>query len=251
MTAAGGRTYFVTGTDTDVGKTVATVWLASALAPGHRVALVKPVQTGASDPAVDGDEGFYRRALGPLAARVTLTTLESLPEPLAPSIAAARAGRRVDVDALVARCRAIAAAHDLTLVEGAGGLLVTLDETPGGGMDMAGLAAALDAPLVVVIRPALGTLNHTLLTVEAAQRRGLPVELLICSGYPDAPGPVEQENLRFLRRRYPRLPLLVLGHAALDAGEGLEALRPWLLGEPPALLRGLSLPDAPPGGPAG
>ena len=92
MTAAGGRTYFVTGTDTDVGKTVATVWLASALAPGHRVALVKPVQTGASDPAVDGDEGFYRRALGPLAARVTLTTLESLPEPLAPSIAAARAG---------------------------------------------------------------------------------------------------------------------------------------------------------------
>jgi len=251
MTAAGGRTYFITGTDTDVGKTVATAWLASALAPGRRVALVKPVQTGARDPAVDGDEGFFRRALGVLAAGVTFATLESLPEPLAPSIAAARAGRRVDLDSLAARCREIAAAHDLTLVEGAGGLLVTLDETPGAGADMADLAAALDAPLVVVIRPLLGTLNHTMLTVEAAERRGLSVELLICSGYPDVPSVVERENLRFLRRRYPQLPLLVLRRAALDGDEGLEALRPWLLGEPPALLRGLSLPDAPPGIAAG
>ena len=246
MTAASGRTYFITGTDTDVGKTVAAAWLASALEPGRRVALVKPVQTGASDPPVDGDESLYRRALGTLAARVTIATLESLPEPLAPSIAAARAERRIDVDALVTRCREIAAAHDLTLVEGAGGLLVTLDETPDDGADMARLAAALEAPLVVVIRPALGTLNHTMLTLEAAERRGLSVELLICSGYPDAPGVVEQENLRFLRRRYPRLPLLVLRHAALNGDERLDGLRPWLLGEPPALLSGLSLPNAPP-----
>lgn len=226
-------TYFITGTDTDVGKTVATAWLASALAPRARVAVVKPVQTGTLDPASDGDEAFYRRHLG---AGVTLETIESLPEPLAPSIAAERAGVRVELAPIVERCRAIARGHDVTLVEGAGGLLVTINERD----DMATLAQALDAPLAVVIRPALGTLNHTMLTVEAAERRGLAVELLICSGFPDDAGVVELENLRFLRARLPALPLVVLRRGGLNTG-GLEELRPRLLGESPPILRGVEL----------
>ena len=227
-------TYFVTGTDTDVGKTVASTWLAAVLAPLARVALVKPFQTGSLTPSIDGDEAFYRDHLGD---DVTMETIESLPEPLAPSIAADRAGRRLELPPVVARCREIAAQHDVTLVEGAGGLLVTISEAD----DMATLANQLDAPLVVVIRPALGTLNHTMLTVEAAERRGLEVELLICSGFPDDAGVVELENLRFLQARLPALPLVVLRWAELGEA-GLDGLRPRILGESPPLLRGVELP---------
>jgi dethiobiotin synthetase len=228
-------TYFITGTDTDVGKTVTAVWLASALAPSARIALVKPVQTGTLEASTDGDEAFYRRHLND---RVTIETIESLPEPLAPSIAAERANTRVDLAPIVERCCRIAQDHDVTLVEGAGGLLVTINEQD----DMTTLAGQLEAPLVVVIRPTLGTLNHTMLTVEAAERRGLAIELLICSGFPDYPGVVEVENLRFLRTRLPSLPIVVLRHADL-AKDGLEALRPALLGEAPPLLDGVKLPQ--------
>jgi len=188
---------------------------------------VKAVQTGAAIPALDGDEAAWRRLLG--ECPVTLRTLASFPEPLAPSIAAALASRSMDVDALAADCLDIARAHDVTLVEGAGGLLVPLSEDA----DMASLAARLGATLAVVIRPGLGTLNHTMLTVEAAERRSLAVDLLVCSGYPARPGVVEEENVRFLRRRYPGLPLLILEHADLDQPAGVDAIRSMWEGEPP------------------
>ena len=156
------------------------------------------------------------RATRPCIARrwgdtVTLRTLSTLPEPLAPSIAARRAGVTLSVGEAVRACREIGEAHDVTLIEGAGGLLVSItDET-----DMAGLAAALSAPLVLVVRPALGTLNHTLLSVEAAARRGLDVALIVVSGYAStatiAPAVVEAENLRYLQERLPAIPMLVLG----------------------------------------
>ena len=198
------RTIFVTGTDTGVGKTVVAAWLAATLTPHQRVALVKPFQTGAVDPAADGDEAFYRAALGD--ETVPIRTLVSLPEPLAPSIAAERAGAPIDVAAALVDCRALAHQNDITLVEGAGGLLVSISADH----DMAGFAAALDASLVVVARPSLGTLNHTALTLEAAERRGLPVEMVVISGFPKDAGVTEWENLRWLRDRYPALPLIVL-----------------------------------------
>lgn len=230
----GGRLHFITGTDTDVGKTVAAAWLASTLAPTRRVALVKLFQTGSIRPSIDGDEAFYRARLG---RNVSYATLETLPEPLAPSIAAERAGVELDIDRVVTRCRGIANRHDVTLVEGAGGLLVTIDETH----DMAALALELEAPLVLVIRPGLGTLNHTLLTVEAAERRGLSVDLLICSAYPDGAGTVEAENMRFLHRRFPETPIVVLRRADFEGGEDLDALRPRLIGGAPPLLAGATL----------
>ena len=95
---------------------------------------------------------------------------------------------------------------------------------------MAALAVELDAPLVLVIRPGLGTLNHTLLTVEAAERRGLSVDLLICNAYPDGAGTVEAENMRFLHRRFPETPIVVLRRADFEGGENLDALRPRLIG---------------------
>lgn len=226
--------YFVTGTDTDVGKTVATAWLASELALHSRTAVVKPLQTGTTTPDVDGDEAFYRQHLN---STVTLKTIRSLPEPLAPSIAAQRIGESIELAPVVEQCETIIRDHDVTLVEGAGGLLVTINERE----DMAALALALKAPLVVAIRPALGTLNHTMLTIEAAQRRGLKVDLLVCSGFPDDAGVVELENLRFLRDVFPSLPLVVLRMSDLIRG-GLKELQPRILGPKPRLLTNCDIP---------
>ena len=230
------RTLFVTGTDTGVGKTVVAAWLAATLAPNASVALVKPFQTGAVDPASDGDEAFYRAALGDEA--VSIRTLVSLPEPLAPSIAAERAGEPIDVAGALVECRALAKEADITIVEGAGGLLVSITAEH----DMATFAAALDASLVVVARPSLGTLNHTALTLEAAERRGLPVEMIVISGFPLNAGVVEWENLRWLRDRYPALPLIVLAEAPLAPSDPLAGLDPHLLGPSPPLLAGQDLP---------
>ena len=231
-----GRVLFVTGTDTGVGKTVVAAWLAAALAPRRRVALVKPFQTGAIDPAVDGDEAFYRAALGDEA--VVIQTLVTLAEPLAPSIAAERAGAPIDVAAALVECRALAKEVDITVIEGAGGLLVPITAAH----DMASFAAALDAALVVVVRPSLGTLNHTALTIEAAERRGLAVELIVVSGFPGDAGTVEWENLRCRHDRYPALPIVVLAEAPLAPSDPLAGLAPRLLGPTPAFLAGLDLP---------
>lgn len=230
------RAVFVTGTDTGVGKTVVAAWLAAALAPRARVALVKPFQTGATDPAVDGDEAFYRAALGD--EEVDVRTLVSLPEPLAPSIAAERAATPIDVASALVECRALAKVNDITLVEGAGGLLVSITAEH----DMAAFAAALNASLVVVVRPSLGTLNHTTLTLEAAERRGLPVEMLVVSGFPADAGVTEWENLRWLRDRFPALPLVVLAEGPLSPSDPLAGLSPHILGPVPDLVAGLDLP---------
>ena len=206
----------MTGTDTGVGKTVASAWLAWKASRAGKVALIKAVQTGAA-PGGGGDEAFYRAALR--GTDVTLGTLASFPEPLAPLIAARRAGRRLDFDTLARQCDSVAAAHDLTLVEGSGGLLVPVDER----RDFADLALRLDAALAVVVRPGLGTLNHTALTLEAADRRGLEVPLLICSGTSRKAEVVERENLRFFaalrEARQPRAPMaLLVIERACEAG---------------------------------
>ena len=226
-----GRIVLVTGTDTGVGKTIVATWLAWLTSRSQRVALVKAVQTGA-DPAVDGDEAFYRAAL--VGHSVTTTTLATFPEPLAPSIAARRSGKRVRAQDIARSCMEIAQDHDLTIVEGSGGLMVPIDEDT----NFADLAGALSADLVLVIRPGLGTLNHTALTLEAAFGRNLSVEMLVCNGLVAKPRPLEIENLRFLRDHYPQISLITLRRLARASPHRLSLLRPQLLGDPPPLLDG-------------
>ena len=229
-----GRIVLVTGTDTGVGKTIVATWLAWLTSRSQRVALVKAVQTGA-DPAVDGDEAFYRAALA--GHPITTTTLATFPEPLAPSIAARRSGNRVRARDLTRSCMEIAQDHDLTIVEGSGGLMVPLDEDT----NFADFAGALSANLVVVIRPGLGTLNHTTLTLEAAFRRNLSVEMLVCNGLAARPRLVEIENLRFLRSHYPQISLITLRRLARASLHRLSLLRPKILGDPPPLMDGSRL----------
>jgi dethiobiotin synthetase len=164
------RGLFVTGTDTGVGKTVVTAAIALALkARGVDVRVVKPVQTG------DGDADTLRR----------LAELEDSPEqiapfsfaaPLAPLVAARLEGLELDLDAVASAVRR--RSRELTLVEGVGGLLCPM----GPDWTIADLAARLALPLLVVARAGLGTVNHTLLTVEEARRRGLEVAGVVLNG---------------------------------------------------------------------
>ena len=167
----------VTGTDTEVGKTVVTAAIAAAAqAAGLRVAVVKPGQTGTAS-GEPGDVDAVNRLAAPLTGR----TLASYPDPLAP-LAAARVADLppLELYAAVDAVRAEADKHDLVLIEGAGGLLVPMGLRPSGEpWTMADLAVSLGVPAVVVARAGLGTLNHTALTLEALDRRAVPAGVVI------------------------------------------------------------------------
>jgi dethiobiotin synthase len=210
------RILVVTGTDTDVGKTVATAALAAALeATGRSVAVYKPVQTGVAG-SEPGDAGEVRRLAGTAAVHEGIR----LTEPMAPVPAAALDG--VPLPAMaghIRRTNALAADHDHVLVEGSGGLLVELD---GAGNTLADLAGALapHAAVVVVVRSSLGTLNHAALTLEALERRRLPVLGLVVGAWPARPDAVERGNRQhFAAQDTPLLAAIPAGAAALPPAE--------------------------------
>lgn len=174
----------VTGTSTEVGKTVVTAALA-ALAAGP-VAVCKPAQTGVG-PGDPGDLAEVERLAGP----VTTRELARYPDPLAPDTAARRAGSPLlELDVVVGAVRALDDAHASTLVEGAGGLLVRL-----GSFTLLELAVALRAPVVVVAAAGLGTLNHAELTVAALAARGVVCPGVVVGSWPAEPGLAERCNL--------------------------------------------------------
>jgi dethiobiotin synthetase len=159
----------VTGTDTGIGKTVVTSAIAAALAArGVRVAVAKPAETGC---APDPEDALALRAAAGDPSPIEAICPWTLPDPLAPALAAARAGVRIDVDGLVAHLRTRAAAADVLLIEGAGGLLVPLHGTT----TFADLASRLPARVVVVVGSRLGAINHALLTLEVLERRGIAI----------------------------------------------------------------------------
>lgn len=190
----------VTGTDTGVGKTITTAALAAVITgTGRSVAVYKPCQSGAADG--DSDTAEIAR----LAGAVTAETGVLLQQPLAPVAAAAADGVQLPGIAVhAAKIRELAARHDHVLVEGAGGLLVELDSDGG---TLAELGALLAATFVLVSRPALGTLNHTALTLEALAARGLHVLGLVLGSWPADPEFVHQSN----REALTSLPVPLLG----------------------------------------
>lgn len=186
----------VTGTDTDVGKTVATAWLARcAAASGASVVVVKPAQTGLA-PGEPGDVHVVAALTGLSDDQVK--EFVRLPEPLAPTTAARRAGVTLpSVAEHAVRIVALAQSHQRVLVEGAGGVLVGLDAAGAGLLDLADALARWGvAPrFVVVTRPGLGTLNHTQLTCEAIRARGHEVAGLVIGAWPTEPTLAERSNL--------------------------------------------------------
>ena len=181
----------VTGTDTGVGKTIVTAAIAvAATLAGLRVAVVKPAQTG----IITGEESDAATIVR-LANPATVRTFAAYPDPLAP-LAAARVSGEPALTVMAAHLgvRDAGRHRDLTLVEGAGGLLVQLGE---GGWTIADLASSLGATAVVVARAGLGTLNHVALTLEALERRHIPAVVVIGS-WPTNPELVHRTNLRDL-----------------------------------------------------
>ncbi|EGD55896.1 dethiobiotin synthase [Gordonia neofelifaecis] len=183
----------VTGTSTDVGKTVAVAALAAAAqAAGRRVAVCKAAQTGVA-PGEPGDLAEIRRLAGPLPGAEPAR----YPEPLAPETAAARSGLPpVTLDAIASAVSGLAADADLVLVEGAGGALVRL----GPGLTILDVAKRLNAELLVVTDPGLGTLNHTELTTRAIDAAGVRTRGLVIGSWPDAPDLAMTCNLADLPR---------------------------------------------------
>ena len=199
----------VTGTDTGVGKTVATAALARRAAANGSVVVVKPVQTGigpGSDEVADAE--VVHRLTG--CAVQELTCLE---DPLAPDTAARLRGVRIPpVSEHADRVRVLAESHDTVIVEGSGGVLVRLDTEGGTILD---LATQVGAGAVVVASAGLGTLNHSELTVAVLRARGIEPAGLVIGSWPAKPGLAETCNLDDLPR-VTGVPLL----ASIPAGAG-------------------------------
>lgn len=188
------RGCFVTGTDTGAGKTVVGRALVRGLcARGISVGVLKPIETGVGP---DGPlDAIALRAAAGLDTAIESVCPQQFPLPAAPTVAAEAAGRRVDLDAVDRAFSACAAEHDFVVVEGAGGLLVPVAP----GVAMVDLAQRLGLPLIVAARAALGTINHTLLTLEAAAARDAEVLGVVISHTQGALSEADEANLDSLR----------------------------------------------------
>lgn len=200
---------FVTGTGTEIGKTVVAAVLSRTLADdGQTVAVFKPALTG-MDEFPDYDEAAAIAVVGSddasietlpdhailrAAARSSQTDDEIAPyrfdPPMSPHLAAGLAGVEIDPERVMAAARAAADGVDAIVCEGAGGLLVPVSPS----WTMRSCAVELGYPLVIVAPPGLGSINHTLLTVESARSVGLKVAAIVLNPWPEDPTPIESDN---------------------------------------------------------
>ena len=204
------NSWFVTGTDTGVGKTLVSVALLQALARRHRrVVGMKPVAAGVVRVGTlwANDDALALRAASTVSVPPELDNPVLLPDPLSPHIAAQRAGVQIDIDHIVRCYQQLAGLADAVVVEGAGGFHVPLsDHTTG-----ADLAQALALPVVLVVGLRLGCLNHALLTLEAIRARGLTLAGWVANRIdPEMLAP--QENIAFLQHRLGAPLLADIGH---------------------------------------
>lgn len=215
---AGTPGLFVTGTGTEVGKSVVAAVIANeAATAGKRVGVFKPAVSGLAEGG-ESDHALLRRA-----ARSEQSDDEVAPyrfdPPVSPHLAAELAGVEIDAGALPGLARAAGAGADALVCEGVGGLLVPLTYS----YLVRDLAADLGLPLVVVADPALGTINHTLLTLEAARAAGLEVRAVVFSRWPDEPGELERSNRQTVGR-LGVVEVLTLPVIDLDDPEGWPRL---------------------------
>jgi dethiobiotin synthetase len=187
------RGLFVTGTDTGVGKTVLSAAIVAALrAKQIPVTALKPVITGL-DEVGPADHEVLARAAGCAADEVALV---SYGPPVSPHLAAELSGRPIAANALEEAIAARGTDAQTLVVEGVGGLLVPLSDS----YDVRALARSLALPLLIAARPGLGTINHTLLTLEAARSAGLEVAAVVLTPWPDRPSTIERSNLETIAR---------------------------------------------------
>ena len=239
---------FVTGTDTDVGKTLIAAALTAALRRrGVAAAYFKPIQSGCPEKGgklVPTDAAWARDITG-LTEPLELLTPIPLRLPLAPGVAAAREGVTVDLGRVAQALSELAKRYDFFVVEGAGGLYVPLIDTTFLVLD---LIRWLKLPLLVVARAGLGTINHTALTVLAAREQGLEVAGIILNRGSKSPGLAEQTNPAVIEALTGR-PILARVPEVTDLSEpaGRETLLAALAGVADRIMVGAALEPPPQG----
>ena len=242
---------FVTGTGTEVGKTVVAAAIARTLAAeGRRVAVFKPAVTGLDDGG-ETDHELLRRASGSEQSDEQIAPYRYGP-PASPHLAAELAGEEIDPARLLEAARAAGGGADVLVCEGVGGLLVPLTwrfshaiREKGATPQEAGasgeaapylvrdLAVGLGLPLAIAASPGLGTINHTLVTIESARAAGLEVAAVVLSPWPEQPTEIERSN---------RETIAALGEVAVETLTPLDLSDPesWPTLAPP----GRGLPGA-------
>ncbi|HWX86844.1 MAG TPA: dethiobiotin synthase [Solirubrobacteraceae bacterium] len=188
------RGLFVTGTGTGVGKTIVSAALLAAMrAAGEPVRAYKPVITGLSEPPGQWPPDHELLALAAEMQPEEVSPLRFDP-PVSPHLAAALTGQSIDPAAVIAGARA--GSQGTLVVEGVGGLLVPIADR----FSVRDLAVELGLPLVIAAAPGLGTINHTLLTVESARAVGLDVAAVVLTPWPSEPSQMEQSNRETIAR---------------------------------------------------
>lgn len=192
------RGVLVTGTDTGVGKSILSgALIAAMVAAGEQVRAHKPVVTGLEEGRAAALWPADHELLGMLAGMAPEEVSPVRLQPaLSPHLAARLAGLPIEPQALVAAARKTGGEGTTVVVEGVGGLLVPLCED----FTVRDLAVALGLPVVIASRPGLGTINHTLLSVEAARAAGLDVRAVVLTPWPAEPGTMERSNRETIER---------------------------------------------------
>ncbi len=222
------RTLFVTSSGTEIGKTLIVTILAHQLRDrGKSVRALKPVVTGFTpETAAGSDTALILQSLGDAMTAETIEAVSPwrFAEPLSPDMAAAREGRRIDLDAIVEFCRDVETGdQDVLLIEGVGGVMAPLTETE----SVLDWMAALDVPVLLVVGSYLGTISHTLTAHETLKGRGLTPDAVIVSESPESPVP-PAETKTTLARFLGDLPIALLPRLA--AGEAIWRAAPDFLG---------------------
>jgi dethiobiotin synthetase len=215
------RGVFVTGTGTGIGKTVVAAVIARALArDGQDVAVFKPALTGLAEPG-EPDHEILRRAAGSPQTLDQVAPYRFEP-PLSPHLAAQLAGEAIEPAELREAAARAGEEAGALVCEGVGGLLVPL--TP--GYLVRDFARDLELPVVIAAAPGLGTINHTLLTVEAARAVGLEICCVVLTPWPTDPEPIELSN---------RETIAALAHTEVEVLEQVDLERPegWPAGPEP------------------
>lgn len=204
---------FVTSTGTGVGKTLVTATLCFQLSQqGQTVRALKPIESGAED-LESSDAGLLLKSLGQTINQASVDSISPwrFLAPLSPDMAAAREGREIDFDALVAHGRAQCAGDaDHVLIEGVGGAFVPLDAH----RTVMNWIGGLDIPSLLVTGSYLGTISHTLATYEAMAARGLPPKAIVISESVESPVPVAETKSSIARHLPAGLPIAALPRMA-------------------------------------
>ena len=212
------RGVFVTGTGTEVGKTVVAAAIARAgAADGRRVAVLKPAVTGLDEPG-EADHEFLRRAAVGEQSDDEIAPYRYGP-PASPHLAAELAGERIEPRRLVESARRAGGDGAFLVCEGVGGLMVPLAPR----YMVRDFARELGLPLVVAAPPGLGTINHTLLTLEAARAASLSVAWVVLTPWPERPDAVQLSNRETLEE-LGAAPVATMGPLDLERPQGWPAL---------------------------